>query len=106
MSCQLYQRSADVGLGVPFNIASYALLTRIVAHCCDLKCGELIHVMGDVHIYVTHIEELTLQQQRTPTPWPKLVIQTKNKDIDGFVVDDFKLEGYTPQEAIKLKLSI
>ena len=106
LNCQMYQRSADVGLGVPFNIASYALLTHIIAHCTGLKVGKFIHVMGDTHIYKNHIIGLREQIQRNPQQFPKLFITTDNKDIDKFTFQDFKLENYTPHPKINLLMAI
>lgn len=106
LSCQMYQRSGDVGLGVPFNIASYALLTCIIAHVCGLKPGEFIHVIGDTHVYVSHIEPLKEQLKRTPRPFPKLKINTANKDINGFKFSDFELIDYDPYPKIKMKISV
>ena len=102
----MYQRSADLGLGVPFNIASYSLLTRIVAHICDLKPGEFIYTIGDAHIYLNHIKGLEKQLTREPRPFPKLTINSFIRDIDDFDLLDFNLEGYDPHPSIKLSLAI
>jgi dihydrofolate reductase / thymidylate synthase len=106
LSCQMYQRSADMGLGVPFNIASYALLTRILAHCCQLEVGEFIHVIGDAHCYLNHLEALEEQIQRKPKLFPTLRIVTDNLDIDRFQLSDFVLENYHPEGAIKMKMAV
>jgi dihydrofolate reductase / thymidylate synthase len=106
LSCQMYQRSADMGLGVPFNIASYALLTRIMAHVCHLQPGEFIHVIGDAHCYLNHVEALEEQIQRIPKSFPTLKIQTPNTEIDGFQFSDFVLEDYYPDGAIKMKMAV
>ena len=106
LNCQMYQRSADVGLGVPFNIASYSLLTHIIAHCTGLKPGKFIHVMGDTHIYLNHIKGLREQLQRNPQQFPKLYITTDNKNINKFSFTDFKLVDYNPQPRIKLEMAV
>lgn len=101
LSCQLYQRSADVFLGVPFNIASYALLTMMIAQVCGLQVGEFVHTFGDVHIYSNHIEQVKLQLSRTPYPLPKLLINPERKHIEDFVYEDFTLENYQFHPHIK-----
>ena len=101
LSCQLYQRSADIFLGVPFNIASYALLTMMIAQVCDLEPGEFIHTFGDAHIYNNHFEQLQLQLSRETKPLPKMILNPNIKDIFAFDFDDFTLEGYEPHPAIK-----
>ena len=98
LSCQMYQRSADVGLGVPFNIASYSLLTIMIAHICNLKPGDFIHIIGDTHIYINHIDAVKEQIKRNPNPFPKLFINRHISDIDNFNYDDFLL--ITPTEKI------
>ncbi|ODQ63308.1 thymidylate synthase [Nadsonia fulvescens var. elongata DSM 6958] len=106
LSCQLYQRSCDMGLGVPFNIASYALLTKMIAQVCGVDCGELVHVMGDAHVYLDHVEGLKEQIERTPTQFPKLMFNRNVTDIDDFKFEDFVLQGYTPQKKIDMKMSV
>ncbi|MDA3891553.1 MAG: thymidylate synthase [Salinivirgaceae bacterium] len=101
LSCQLYQRSADVFLGVPFNIASYALLTYMVAQVCDLEPGDFVHTFGDVHIYSNHIDQVKLQRSREIRELPKMWINPNIKDIFEFTGDDFKLENYDPHPHIK-----
>ncbi|KAL3285363.1 hypothetical protein HHI36_019471 [Cryptolaemus montrouzieri] len=105
LSCMLYQRSADMGLGVPFNIASYALLTYMIAHVTDLQPGELIHTLGDSHIYFSQVEALKAQMQREPRPFPTLKIKRKIENIDDFTFDDFELIGYNPYPKNNLLLS-
>ncbi|XP_059633687.1 bifunctional dihydrofolate reductase-thymidylate synthase-like isoform X2 [Cornus florida] len=106
LSCQMYQRSADMGLGVPFNIASYALLTCMIAHVCDLIPGDFIHVTGDAHVYRTHIRPLQEQLQKLPKPFPILRINSEKKDIDSFAASDFKLIGYDPHQKIEMKMAV
>jgi len=106
LSCQMYQRSADMGLGVPFNIASYSLLTRMVAQVCGLKAGDFVHVIGDCHVYQNHIEPLKTQLERAPREFPKLLINPDVKDIDGFEYKDFTIEGYKPYPRIKMKMAV
>lgn len=106
LSCQLYQRSADTFLGVPFNIASYALLTMMVAQVCGLKCGEFIHSFGDVHLYNDHLEQARLQLTREPRPLPTMEINKDVKDIFGFKYEDFELLNYNPHPHIKAKVSV
>lgn len=106
LSCQLYQRSADMGLGVPFNIASYALLTYMIAHITDLKPGDFIHTLGDTHVYKNHIEPLKEQLQRKPRNFPKLVIKRKMDDIEDFKFDDFEIVGYNPYPKIHMEMAV
>ena len=106
LSCQLYQRSADVFLGVPFNIASYALLTQMVAQVCHLKPGEFIHTLGDAHLYINHLDQAKLQLSRDFRPLPTMTINPVIKDIDQFKFEDFKLEGYDPHPHIKASVAV
>lgn len=106
LSCQLYQRSADIFLGVPFNIASYALLTMMIAQVCDLQLGEFIHTFGDAHIYNNHFEQLELQLSREPKPLPKMILNPSIKDIFAFDFEDFTLEGYEPHALIKGSVAV
>lgn len=106
LSCQLYQRSADVFLGVPFNIASYALLTMMIAQVCDLEPGEFVHSFGDVHLYSNHFEQANLQLTRTPFPLPQMKIDPAVKDIFGFRFEDFELLNYQSHPAIKAPVAV
>jgi thymidylate synthase len=106
LSCQLYQRSADIFLGVPFNIASYAILTMMMAQVCDLKPGEFIHTLGDAHLYSNHIEQAKLQLSRDLRKLPTLKINPEVKDIFGFKFEDFTLEGYDPHPHIKAAVAV
>ena len=106
LSCQLYQRSADVFLGVPFNIASYALLTMMIAQVCDFDCGDFIHTFGDVHIYSNHKEQVNLQLSRTPFPLPTMIINPEVKDIFSFQYEDFTLENYQFHPLIKAAVAV
>ncbi len=106
LSCQLYQRSADVFLGVPFNIASYALLTMMIAQVCDLQPGEFVHSFGDVHLYSNHFEQANLQLTRTPFPLPTMKINPDVKDIFSFKFEDFELENYVSHPGIKAPVAV
>lgn len=106
LSCQLYQRAGDMGLGVPFNIASYALLTYMIAHVTGLHPGEFVHTLGDTHVYLNHVEPLREQLQRKPRPFPKLTIRNDVRDIDNFKFEDFELVGYDPHPPIKMQMAV
>ena len=106
LSCQLYQRSADIFLGVPFNIASYALLTQMIAHVCELKYGEFIHTLGDAHIYMNHIDQVNEQLSRKPKKLPKIKINPSVKNIFNFKYEDFSLEEYDPYPLIKAPVAV
>ena len=106
LSCQLYQRSADIFLGVPFNIASYALLTMMVAQVCGLQAGEFIHTLGDAHLYSNHFEQARLQLERTPKTLPTMNINPEVKDLFGFKFEDFELVGYDPDPHIKAAVAV
>jgi thymidylate synthase len=106
LSCQLYQRSADVFLGVPFNIASYALLTLMIAQVCDLQPGDFVHTFGDVHLYLNHIEQAKLQLSRQPYPLPQMKLNPERKDLFGFQFEDFELLDYQAHPHIKAEVSV
>jgi len=106
LSCQLYQRSADIFLGVPFNIASYALLTAMVAHVCGLRPGDFVHAFGDAHLYVNHVEQARLQLSRAPLPLPQLVLNPQVRSLFDFTADDITIEGYAPHPAIRAPVAV
>lgn len=106
LSCLLYQRSGDVGLGVPFNIASYSLLTYMIAHVTGLKPGEFVHSIGDSHVYLNHIDGLQEQLKREPREFPRLIIKRQIKNIDDFKFEDFELVNYNPHAIIKLDMAV
>jgi len=106
LSCQLYQRSADIFLGVPFNIASYALLTQMIAQVCDLRLGEFIHTLGDAHLYSNHVQQAHEQLTRQPQKLPHMNINSQVKDLFSFTYEDFQLENYQPQPHIKAAVAI
>ncbi|MDQ3663239.1 MAG: thymidylate synthase [Actinomycetota bacterium] len=106
LSCQLYQRSADVFLGVPFNIASYALLTHLVAQVCELEVGEFVHTFGDAHLYLNHLDQARLQLTREPRPLPELWLDPSVRTIDGFDLEHVKIAGYDPHPVIKAPISV
>jgi thymidylate synthase len=106
LSCQLYQRSADIFLGVPFNIASYALLTHMVAQVCDLEVGDFVHTLGDAHLYLNHIDQARLQLEREPRPLPTLRLNPARRALDEFDVDDVEVLGYDPHPAIRAPIAV
>ena len=106
LSCLMYQRSCDMGLGVPFNIASYALLTRMVAQVAGLQPGELIHTLGDAHVYANHVEPLREQLRRQPRPFPTLRLNPAKTDIDAFTFDDFTLLDYECHPKIEMQMAV
>jgi thymidylate synthase len=106
LSCQMYQRSCDMFLGVPFNIASYSLLTAMIAQVCGLTVGEFVHVLGDAHIYLDHVEQVKEQMMREPLPLPQLYLNPEIKDITKFTMADIRLEGYTSHDAIQAKMAV
>jgi thymidylate synthase len=106
LSCQLYQRSADIFLGVPFNIASYSILTLMVAKICNLQPLEFIHTFGDLHLYANHKEQAELQLQRTPQTLPRMLIHGQQKELSDFNYDDFELVDYEPHPAIKAPIAV
>jgi len=106
LSCQMYQRSCDMFLGVPFNIASYSILTHMIAQVCGLQVGEFVHVLGDAHIYLDHIEQVNEQLKREPLPAPRLWLNTEISDITKFTMSDIRLENYQSHDAIKAKMAV
>lgn len=106
LSCQMYQRSCDMFLGVPFNIASYSLLTHLIAQVCDLDVGEFVHTLGDAHIYLNHIEQVKEQLQREPLPAPQLWLNPEIKNIEDFTMADIRLDGYTSHPPIKAEMAV
>ena len=106
LSCQLYQRSADIFLGVPFNIASYALLTHMIAQVCDLEPGDFVHTLGDSHLYLNHLEQAQLQLQRDPRPLPTLVLNKSRTSIDEFEIEDVEVVGYDPHPGIRAPIAV
>ena len=101
-----FQRSADMGLGVPFNIASYALLTVMIAHVCDLVPGDFVHTLGDAHVYLNHVEPLRVQLEREPKQFPKIVIKRKVEKIEDFCIDDFEIQNYESHPKIAMEMAV
>merc|ERR1712226_482392 len=106
LSCQQYQRSADMGLGVPFNIASYALLTVMIAHVTNLKPGDFVHTLGDAHVYSNHVEALKVQLERSPRQFPTISVKRKIDNIEDFKFGDFEVSGYNPHPKISMDMAV
>ncbi len=106
LSCQLYQRGADTFLGVPFNIASYALLTMMIAQVCDLDAGDFVHTLGDAHLYLNHVDQAREQLKRDPFPFPRMILNPEKKDIFAFEYEDFTLKGYKAHDTIKAPIAV
>jgi len=106
LSCQLYQRSADIFLGVPFNIASYALLTHMVAQVCDLEVGDFVHTLGDAHLYLNHLDQARLQLEREPRSLPTLSLNPRRRALDEFVIEDVEVLGYDPHPGIRAPIAV
>ncbi|WP_108659306.1 thymidylate synthase [Acuticoccus kandeliae] len=106
LSCQVYQRSADAFLGVPFNIASYAIMTHMIAHATGLEAGDLVHTLGDAHLYLNHLEQAELQLSREPRPLPRLVLDGAPRDLFAITAEDIRIEGYDPHPAIKAPVAV
>jgi thymidylate synthase len=106
LSCQMYQRSCDMFLGVPFNIASYSLLTHMIAHVCGLDVGEFVHVLGDAHIYLDHVDQVKEQLKREPLPAPRLLLSPSIQEITEFTIRDIVLDGYQSHEPIKARMAV
>lgn len=106
LSCQMYQRSCDMFLGVPFNIASYSLLTHMIAQVCDLKVGEFVHTLGDAHIYLNHVDQVKEQLRRKPLDRPRLWLNPEIRDITKFTMDDIRLDNYKSHDSIRAEMAV